>query len=149
MHIDPANASAPQFLVADKVQGLLVGCSDYARQFTECVQNHFPMLQIAARQFSQHGGMHKYSSVGEQRGQSGVVLTEVSDPDGRVDKNHSVVLEPAPGNGLQCRLRSTQCGETPSRFTGNESLKAGVDQGSLFLDSGKFARIFEKRIVDD
>ena len=99
MHIDPANASAPEFLVADKMQSCLVGCSDCGRQFTECVQNYFPILQIAARKFSQHGGMHKYSPVVQQRGKSRFVLTEVSDPDGRVDKNHLVILETAPRNG--------------------------------------------------
>ena len=101
MNINVANAAAVQPLPFNERHDFrMVGHGD-ARQLFQKLDGGFAGLQSAAGQLPEHKRMHQDFAAIQQRGETGVPLTEVSNPHGGVDENHTPAADRLRGAGAR------------------------------------------------
>ena len=84
--IDPADIPSAELPAFHQIERFFVSSLHCFRKFREVSQNLATLLQISARKFTQHEGMHENQAVVEKRGEARVALAKMFNPDGAVDQ---------------------------------------------------------------
>jgi len=88
VRVDPPEPLSVESLRVDEAENLGMLCNQDLRQGLEERQSLRAFRESSASEFSDHEGMYESFSVQEKPAESGVPVTEVVDPDRRVDQDH-------------------------------------------------------------